>query len=86
MNARCLSTFAALLIAISTSPAASDDGVRFVNPEGLFKPSTFSQVAIAEGDVMAFISGQTARDESSNIVAVGDVQKQTDKALPAHRN
>jgi enamine deaminase RidA (YjgF/YER057c/UK114 family) len=81
MNARYLSVCVASLIAMSTFPAASDDGVRFLNPEGLFKPSTFSQVAIAEGDVMVFISGQTARDETSKIVAIGDVQRQTDKAL-----
>jgi len=75
------SGFAALLIALSASSVAADDGIRFLNPDGLFKPTTFSQIAISEGDEIVFISGQTARDETSKIVAVGDVRKQTEKAL-----
>ena len=75
MKSRHCPGFAAVLIALSTSSAASDDGICFLNPDGLFKPTTFSQIAISEGDEVVFISGQTARDETSRIVAVGDVRK-----------
>ena len=70
-----------LLTALLASPAAADDDPRFVNPDGLFKPGTFSQIAIVKGGELAFISGQTARDEKSRIVGVGDVRKQTEQAL-----
>jgi enamine deaminase RidA (YjgF/YER057c/UK114 family) len=78
-----LSTQHALLIACLALPAsgsASAD-IRFLNPEGLFKPSTFSQVAIAEGDRVVYISGQTARDASSNVVGVGDVKRQAEQVF-----
>ncbi len=58
----------------SLSAAAAD--LEFLNPDGLFKPSTFTQIVIAEGKKTVYISGQTARDEKGNIVAVGDVRKQ----------
>jgi len=63
------------------NPAAADTTIRFLNPDGLFKPSTFSQVAITEGDKVVYISGQTARDEKSNVVGVGDVRKQAEKVF-----
>lgn len=55
--------------------------LQFMNPDGLFKPSTFTQVVIAEGRKTVYISGQTARDEMGNIVAVGDVRKQAAKVF-----
>jgi enamine deaminase RidA (YjgF/YER057c/UK114 family) len=76
-----LSGTAALLMVLIASSAVADDDIRFLNPEGLFQPSTFSQIAVTEGDKIVFISGQTARDKTAKIVAIGDVQKQTEKAL-----
>jgi enamine deaminase RidA (YjgF/YER057c/UK114 family) len=52
-----------------------------LNPDGLFKPSTFTQIVIAEGDRTVYVSGQTARDDKGNIVASGDVKKQADKVF-----
>lgn len=70
------------LVTFYIAPAAfADPGVRFFNPDGLFQPSTFSQVAIARGGTIVFISGQTARDEKSRVVGVGDVKKQAEKVL-----
>lgn len=80
MKIRHFSNAAALLMAISVSAGFADDEIRFVNPDGLFKPGTFSQIAITEGDKLVFISGQTAR-ENAQIVGDGDVQKQTEKAI-----
>jgi enamine deaminase RidA (YjgF/YER057c/UK114 family) len=62
-------------------PAAADADVRFLNPDGLFKPSTFSQIAVTKGDKVVFISGQTARDPTSKIVAVGDVKGQAERVF-----
>lgn len=72
---------ATLIVSCLALPVSADDGVRFVNPDGLFKPTTFSQVAIAEGDTLVFISGQTARDASGQIIGTGDVRKQAEVAL-----
>jgi len=64
------------------APAAfAQPDIRFLNPDGLFKPSTFSQIAITSGDTVVYISGQTARDPTSQIVAVGDVKKQAEKVF-----
>jgi enamine deaminase RidA (YjgF/YER057c/UK114 family) len=52
-----------------------------LNPDGLFKPSSFTQIVIAEGDRTVYISGQTARDDNGNIVASGDVRKQADQVF-----
>ena len=70
-----------VVVAMSVATVAADDGIRFVNPDGLFKPTTFSQIAIGEGDEIVFISGQTARDKNGNVVGSGDVRKQTETAL-----
>jgi len=72
---------AAILAALTAFPAAADADLRFLNPEGLFKPSTFSQIAVTKGDKVVYISGQTARDPTSKIVAVGDVKGQAEKVF-----
>jgi len=55
--------------------------LEFLNPDGLFKPSTFTQVVVAEGETIVHISGQTARDEKANVVGVGDVRRQAAKVF-----
>ena len=73
-----------MLACLALSPvfaAAAEADIKFVNPEGLFKPSTFSQIAITSGTTVVYISGQTARDPTSQIVAVGDVKKQAEKVF-----
>jgi hypothetical protein len=70
------------LLAVLLAPAAfADSTIRFLNPNGLFVPSTFSQVAIAKGDTVVYISGQTARDDKSDIIGAGDVQKQAEQVF-----
>lgn len=71
----------AMLGMLSAFPAAAEADIRFLNPEGLFKPGTFSQIAVTKGDKVVFISGQTARDPTSKIVAVGDVKGQAEKVF-----
>lgn len=81
MTLKNLCVAAALIILYPVLPVSANDGVRFMNPDGLFKPTTFSQIAIGEGDELVFISGQTARDASGQIIGTGDVRKQTEVAL-----
>ncbi len=81
MNIRSIPVIAALLAGLSAFPAAADADIRFLNPDGLFKPSTFSQIAVTKGDKVIYISGQTARDPTSKIVAVGDVKGQAERVF-----
>lgn len=81
MNIKNFSRITALLAALTALPAMADADIRFLNPDGLFKPSTFSQIAVTEGDKVVYISGQTARDPTSKIVAVGDVKGQAEKVF-----
>lgn len=70
-----------LFIFLVPGVSLANSEIQFLNPEGIFKPSTFSQIAITSGDTVVYISGQTARDEKSTIVAVGDVKKQAEKVF-----
>ena len=55
----------------------------FVNPESLFPsvPHGFSQVVIASGKKMVFISGQTAWDAQKKIVGGNNLLEQAKQAL-----
>lgn len=47
-----------------------------LTPEGLFKPAVFSQVVVATGRRIVFISGQVSMDAEGNLVADGDLAGQ----------
>src|SRR5881392_4248481 len=55
----------------------------YVNPNSLFQslPHGFSQVVIASGKKMVFVSGQTAWDARKNIVGGDSVLEQARQAL-----
>ena len=55
----------------------------YVNPQTLFPslPHGFSQVVVASGRKMAFISGQTAWDSGKNIVGGDSLLEQARQAL-----
>jgi enamine deaminase RidA (YjgF/YER057c/UK114 family) len=71
--------FATLVCLLPLAALAAD--LEFLNPEGLFAPSTYTQVVVTEGETTVYISGQTARDEKGNIVGAGDVRRQAEKVL-----
>ena len=54
-----------------------------LNPKELFNSTQygFSQIVIAEGSRMVFISGQVGWDENQKIVGKDDLKKQTEKAF-----
>src|SRR5215470_17793227 len=55
----------------------------FINPNNLFPslPHGFSQIVVASGRKMVFISGQTAWDERKNIVGGDSVLEQARQAF-----
>jgi len=56
----------------------------YLNPNSLFSslPHGFSQVVIATGRKMVFISGQTAWDPRKNIVGRDSVLEQAKASIP----
>ena len=48
-----------------------------LTPEGLFKPTVYSQVVVATGRRMVFIAGQVSIDAAGNLVAPNDLAGQT---------
>ena len=55
----------------------------YINPNNLFQslPHGFSQIVVATGKKMVFISGQTAWDEGKNIVGRDSVLEQARQAF-----
>ncbi len=47
-----------------------------LTPRGLFKPAVFTQVVVATGKRLVFISGQVSMDADGNTVAEGDLAGQ----------
>ncbi len=49
---------------------------KFVNPAGMKPLGMYTQVVVASGGSIAFISGQVATDGQGKIVGAGDIQAQ----------
>lgn len=49
---------------------------KFVNPSGMKPLGMYTQVTVASGGSIAFISGQVATDAQGKIVGAGDIQAQ----------
>lgn len=49
---------------------------KFVNPPGLKPLGMYTQVAVAQGGSVAFISGQVSVDASGKVVGAGDIEAQ----------
>jgi len=47
--------------------------VQRLAPEGLFKPAAYTQVVVATGRRMVFVSGQVSMDAEGKLVAPGDL-------------
>jgi enamine deaminase RidA (YjgF/YER057c/UK114 family) len=55
--------------------------VTVLNPEGLPKPVTYRQVALATGSRTVFVAGQVARNAEGELVGRGDLAAQVEQAL-----
>jgi len=56
---------------------------KFVNPEGLSKPPSYTHVVTARGGTTVFIAGQAALDSNGQLVGKGDLRAQ---AQQVHEN
>ena len=52
-----------------------------INPDDLYKPSSYTHVIVATGGRLVFIAGQAANDAQGNLVAPGDLAAQARQAF-----
>jgi enamine deaminase RidA (YjgF/YER057c/UK114 family) len=52
-----------------------------INPPDLTTPQTYSQVMVATGSRLVFVSGQVAEDEHGDVVGPGDLAAQSRQAF-----
>jgi enamine deaminase RidA (YjgF/YER057c/UK114 family) len=52
-----------------------------INPDGLYRPETYTQVVVASGSRLVFVAGQTADDVGGNLVGEGDLAAQARQAF-----
>jgi enamine deaminase RidA (YjgF/YER057c/UK114 family) len=55
--------------------------INLVDPEGLLRNTTFTQVAIASGSRVIYTSGQVSVDKDGDVVGAGDLAAQTRQAM-----
>ena len=66
------STSTCFMIALVTCTALAQN--KFINPEGLNKPTSYSHVVVSGGTI--YISGQVAANEKGEVVGKGDLRAQ----------
>ena len=52
-----------------------------VNPSGLVRPQTYTQVVVATGTRLVFVAGQVAEDARGELVGAGDLRAQARRAF-----
>ena len=55
--------------------------IELINPAGLSVPKSYSQVAVATGTRLVFVSGQVADDEDDHLVGGADLALQARQAF-----
>jgi enamine deaminase RidA (YjgF/YER057c/UK114 family) len=55
--------------------------LQLINPDDLYKPSSYTHVVVATGQRLAFIAGQAANDAEGNLVGQGDLDTQARQAF-----
>lgn len=76
----------AALLALTAEPSAAQSGsgagTRYLNPQGLTKPTGYTQVVVvAKSSQLIYVSGQTARSSSGELVGKGDLRAQVTQAM-----
>jgi enamine deaminase RidA (YjgF/YER057c/UK114 family) len=55
--------------------------LELINPEDLYTPTSYTQVAVATGSGLIFVAGQAAHDGDGNLVGPGDLAAQAHQAF-----
>lgn len=54
---------------------------KLINPEGLVKPVGYAHAVASSGGATVYLAGQVSFDEKGNVMHVGDIVKQFDRAM-----
>jgi enamine deaminase RidA (YjgF/YER057c/UK114 family) len=77
-----LAVLTAQLTAAQTGSApVTHAETKFLNPKGLSKPAGFTQVVVVEPSKVVYISGQTARHATGEVVGKGDLRAQVTQVM-----
>ena len=81
----------ATLIALTAQLTAAQTGnapgtvahaeTNFLNPKGLSTPAGFTQVVVAQPGRLVYVSGQTARNATGDVVGKGDLRAQVAQTI-----
>ncbi len=55
--------------------------IQTMNPSSLFKPTMYSQVAVAAGSRIVFVAGQAPLDPNGQLIGDGDLAAQTEQVF-----
>jgi enamine deaminase RidA (YjgF/YER057c/UK114 family) len=55
-------------------------GVEVVNPDGIYKPTTYFRASVSSGTKIISLAGQVAVDRMGKLVGAGDLAAQTEQA------
>jgi len=70
-----------LIFLAATMSSASDGDIKFVNPEGLSKPTGYTHVVVTSGQRTIYIAGQVALNAKGEIVGKDDLKTQTEQVF-----
>ena len=70
-----------LLALLPGVAAAQGTGTRYLNPEGLVKPTGYTHLVIAPDGRTVYIAGQVALDSAGKVVGAGDFAAQAEQVF-----
>jgi 2-iminobutanoate/2-iminopropanoate deaminase len=70
-----------LLALLPCVAAAQGTGTRYLNPEGLVKPTGYTHLVIAPDGRTVYIAGQVALDSAGKVVGAGDFAAQAEQVF-----
>ena len=70
-----------LIFLAATMSSASDGDIKFVNPEGLSKPTGYTHVVVTSGQRTIYFAGQVALNAKGEIVGKDDLKTQTEQVF-----
>ena len=76
-----IKTLCLLIVILGPSAAAQESGVRYLNPQGLAKPTGYTHLVIAPDGRTVYIAGQVAFDSTGKVVGPGDFALQADQVF-----
>ena len=75
------SAVAILLLALPCAAAGQGSGTRYINPQGLVKPTGYTHLVVAPDGRTVYIAGQVAFDSAGKVVGGDDFTAQAEQVF-----